>query len=158
LRYEQGYASHYTYSDILDQEEFEAQTTFPLSNDRIFACFMTEYMPLQLKNSPGDIQTPLSWMQIIPHLKRTHTSLDNALAALSMVRLGRKYNDQRLRKRGTALYGQALEGMQKALTDEASVCQDQTLASCLTMAVFEASMVQTPKLAQNTYLCHNIAS
>lgn len=115
--------------------------TFSLPNDRIFACFMGEYMSLKLDRSKLDDEPPLSWMQIIPYLKRSHRSLDNALAALSMVRLGRKLNDEKLKKRGIALYGQALEGMQEALTNVELLRQDQTLASCLTMAIFEVSNI-----------------
>jgi len=61
------------------------------------------------------------------------------MSALSMVRLGRKRGDEELRREGTATYGRALRWLQDILSNDTLIFEEQTLASCITLSIFEAS-------------------
>ncbi|KAK5233737.1 ccr4 associated factor [Exophiala xenobiotica] len=54
------------------------------------------------------------WVQFLVPLQGTNFSLDLAMSALSMVRLGRLNHDETLRRQGLANYGKALEATRKA--------------------------------------------
>jgi hypothetical protein len=54
-----------------------------------------------------------------------------------MVRLGRMDNDEKLKQEGISVYGKALEVMREMLSSNGLLYKEQTLASCLTMSIFE---------------------
>ncbi|KEF58536.1 uncharacterized protein A1O9_06462 [Exophiala aquamarina CBS 119918] len=66
-----------------------------------------------------------------------YESLDQAVAALSMVGLGLNYQDQRLRLEGIKTYGRALDGMKQIIGRGGLLYQEQTLATSLVMLKFE---------------------
>ncbi|KAK5211638.1 hypothetical protein LTR41_003099 [Exophiala xenobiotica] len=76
------------------------------------------------------------WVQFLVPLQGTNFSLDLAMSALSMVRLGRLNHDETLRRQGLANYGKALEGMYDILESGEMWCE-QTLASCMVFLIFE---------------------
>jgi hypothetical protein len=80
------------------------------------------------------------WVQCLVPLQGTNPSLDLAMSALSMVRLGRLNHDVSLRRQGLANYGKALEAMYDILESGEMWCE-QTLASCMVFLVFEVSFL-----------------
>jgi hypothetical protein len=105
----------------------------------LFSRFMDEYVPLYAPN-PHSL---LSWLQVILDIPAHYESVDLAVAALSMVRLGRTYHDDILRMRGMNVYVRALRSMQKLLVDDRSLYNEQTLATSMTMSVFEVCTIST---------------
>lgn len=85
-------------------------------------------------------ELPVSWLQSLMPLQGTNHSLDLAMSALSLVRLGRDTNNGSLRHEGLANYGKALEGLHDILANEKFVFEDQTLASCMILLVFEVNI------------------
>jgi hypothetical protein len=72
------------------------------------------------------------------------------MAALSMVRLGRKCGDDKLREEGMANYGTDLEGLQSLLSNDSSVYEEQNIASCMTMSIFEVCASKLPMYLANS--------
>ena len=105
---------------------------------QLFACFMNDYVP-KSKTRFGQSNIVTSWMQILPNMLKWTAPLHLAIIALSMVRLGRRYKDKTLHTKGHAVYGHALRRMQIMLSNQDLLYQEQTLASCMTMSVFEVS-------------------
>ena len=54
----------------------------------LFARFMNEYMSIKSDEKAATSEPPVSWMQALPQIQGDYPSLNNAIAALSMVRLG----------------------------------------------------------------------
>ena len=95
----------------------------------LFYYFVSHYFPRD------------DWVQSLVPLQGTNPSLDLAMSALSMVRLGRLNHDESLRRKGLANYGKALEGMRDILESGEMWCEEQTLASAMVFLVFEVSFL-----------------
>jgi hypothetical protein len=109
----------------------------PRSFTFLFARFMNEYIPTKSEGKAATSEPPVTWLQALPQLQANYPSLNTAIAALSMVRLGRMDNDEKLKQGGISVYSKALEGMQEMLSGNDLLYKEQTLASCLTMSIFE---------------------
>lgn len=107
----------------LQQLQEEAQESSNLSE--LFHYFVSHYFPRN------------DWVQSLVPLQGTNPSLDLAMSALSMVRLGRLNHDESLRRKGLANYGKALEGMRDILESGEMWCEEQTLASAMVFLIFE---------------------
>ncbi|KAK5043626.1 hypothetical protein LTR84_011340 [Exophiala bonariae] len=81
---------------------------------------------------------PGSWLQAIGQLRRKNTLLYLAMSALSMVRLGRVLGSERIYSDGVAKYGRVLKDLQHILASDSLVMEEQNLASCMTLTIFEA--------------------
>ncbi|KIW81894.1 hypothetical protein Z517_04920 [Fonsecaea pedrosoi CBS 271.37] len=83
----------------------------------------------------------VSWLQAIdPSSLENSASLDLAILALSLSCLGRRHGDERLRREGTANYGRALRRLQDSLSHHSLLLEEQTLASCMALSIFEACL------------------
>jgi hypothetical protein len=80
---------------------------------------------------------PGSWLQAIGQLRRKNSLLDLAMSALSMVRLGRVLGSERIYSDGVAKYGRVLKDLQHILASDSLVLEEQNLASCMTLTIFE---------------------
>jgi hypothetical protein len=113
----------------------------------IYSAGVTEGDPKQVRErTPEDTSNlmelffylpPVSWLQALAPLQGTNSSFDIAMSALSMVRFGRQSGNEKLRREGLTYYGKALEGLQKVLSNEELVFEEQTLAASMTLSVFE---------------------
>ncbi|TVY41895.1 putative membrane protein [Lachnellula subtilissima] len=94
---------------------------------------------LVVKGGKAKQDPPVSWLQTVQNTGNVgnNTSLPLAITALSLVRLGRKHQNVELQNEGMAVYGQALEGIQAILSSDDLIFEEQTLASCMTLLVFE---------------------
>lgn len=80
-----------------------------------------------------------SWLQSLTPVRENDSSMNLAMLALSMVRLGRKLNDADLQHEGLAIYGKALEGLHNSLASGNLLLEDHTLASSMVLSIFEVS-------------------
>lgn len=122
----------------LEQSE---QVTTSLS--QLFEHFLSDYIPLSGKAKQ---EPPVSWLQTIQITGNlgNNTPLPLAITALSLVRLGRKHQNVELQNEGMAVYGQALEGIQAILSSDDLIFEEQTLASCMALLVFEVCPIFRP--------------
>lgn len=107
---------------------------------QLFERFLSYYIP-QVGKAKQD--APVHWLQTVQSTGNpgNNTPLPLAITALSLVQIGRKYQNVELQKEGMAVYGQALEGIQAILSSDDLIFEEQTLASCMTLLVFEVSLL-----------------
>jgi hypothetical protein len=137
LHLKQGARNVNTKSSILEQSE-----KVSTSLSQLFEHFLSDYIP---QGGKAKQDPPVSWLQTVQITGNSgnNTSLPLAITALSLVRLGRKHQNVELQNEGMAVYGQALEGIQAILSSDL-IFEEQTLASCMTLLVFEASPIFRP--------------
>lgn len=80
---------------------------------------------------------PMNWTVMVPELPREEPSLDRAFSALSIARVGRDNEDDRLVRESTKLYGKALKDLQKALYDPDRMYSDEVLTACMVLSLYE---------------------
>ena len=135
LHLQQGARNVKTKSSILEQSE-----SVSTSLSQLFEHFLLDYIPQGGKDKQ---ESPVSWLQTVQNTGNlgNNTSLPLAIKALSLVRLGRKHQNVELQNEAMAVYGQALEGIQAILSSDDLIFEEQTLASCMTLLVFEVSPI-----------------
>lgn len=127
-----------TKSSILEQSERESTSV-----SKLFEHFLSDYIP---QGGKAKQDPPVSWLQTVQNTGslENNTSLPLAITALSLVQLGKKHQNVVLQNEGMAVYGQALEGIQAILSSDVLIFEEQTLASCMTLLVFEVSPIFYP--------------
>ncbi|KFY46073.1 hypothetical protein V495_02661 [Pseudogymnoascus sp. VKM F-4514 (FW-929)] len=95
--------------------------------------------PFRANGEMAKQDPPVSWLQTVQDTGNLgkNTSLPLAITALSLVQLGKKHQNVELQNEGMAVYGKALEGIQAILSSDDLIFEEQTLASCMTLLVFE---------------------
>ena len=118
-------------------------TSIPLhpSNIGVFevqflSSFWEYYVP---SRSSAQNDSPCYWLQQTICLADPPLALRLSLVALAMTRIGWLHGDDATIRKGRAIYGHALRELQKALSNERSRRQDETMATCVVMALYEVS-------------------
>lgn len=123
--------------DMVQCKERKSQTlSNAASNSWDLPDVLDNDFPKEVQGKSND-EAPGSWLQAISPLRQKHSLLDLALTALSMVRLGRYRGDKRLQAEGVAKYGKVLKDLQSILTSDSLALEEQNLASCMTLTIFE---------------------
>lgn len=78
--------------------------------------------------------------------------LDRSLLALSAASLGRAYGDQTLIHESASLYVRSLSELQRALWNPRLACDDEILAACLTLSMYE--LMECPSEGAHAYASH----
>jgi hypothetical protein len=99
--------------------------------------FLEGYLPLNPNEGPGLYR---DWLCEIVYLNQPGKVLEYSLNALCISRAGRVGNDQTLVVQGGVAYGRALRELQKALLSPTLAMQDETLAACYVLAIYEVSL------------------
>ncbi|KIW09949.1 hypothetical protein PV08_11725 [Exophiala spinifera] len=128
-------ASQEIQSASLEIQKLSLSLSLDLSD--VFVRFLDNYIPRDQPLVPTGHRPQLSWLQAITPPRANDASLDSAILALSLVCLGRKHGDERLRREGTANYGRALHRLQDILSRGNLLFEEQTLASCMALSTFE---------------------
>lgn len=89
-----------------------------------------EYYTPSTSNAQAD--SPCAWLQ-----QSIYLSNRKSLIAVAMTRLGWLYQDEASVHQGRVVYGHALIGLRRALYDEHSIYQNETLATCNILALYE---------------------
>ena len=118
-------------------------TRHAFSLSELFVNFLDNYIPREEAELQNGHKVQVSWLQAIDPSQVDDASLDLAISALSLVCLGRKRGDERLRREGTANYGRALHRLQNILSHHSLLLEEQTLASCMALSLFEAGAPQS---------------
>lgn len=80
---------------------------------------------------------PMNWTVMVPELPGEEPSLDRAFSALSIARVGRDNEDDRLVRESSKLYGKALKDLQAALYDPERMYSDEVLTACMVLSLYE---------------------
>lgn len=114
----------------------------PLCNANVFeaqliSAFWECYIP---KECSAQTDSPCVWLQQSICLPNPPPALRLSLKALAMTRLGWLHRNDVFVRQGRVVYGHALRELQKMICDERSLCQDETLATCNVLAIYEVSI------------------
>lgn len=114
----------------------------------MFGLFLDRYIPSNqcrfVENTP--------WMYLLTDISSPSPTLDSSILALSAVKLAYGQNNKRLAIQGYELYIEALQGLNKALSDPVLVFSDETLAATIILILCEA--YQSPAKALHSWLDH----
>ena len=108
-------------------------------DQQIISALWDKYAP-----SGNSIQggAPSIWLQHLINLPSRGIPLQLSLKAFAMTRVGYMNKDESLVLQGNLCYGRALNAVQKALSSEASMLQDDLLAAGYVLSVYEVSFRQ----------------
>ena len=106
-------------------------------DQQIVSALWDKYTP-----SIGSVQagTPCVWLHHIINLPTRGAPLHLSLKAFAMTRLGWIEKDESMVLQGNQYYGHALNAVQKALSSEASMRQDEVFAAGYVLSVYEVSV------------------
>lgn len=119
-------------------------------DQQIISALWEKYTP-----STGSIQagTPCVWLQHIINLPARGMPLHLSLKAFAMTRIGWINKDEPLVLQGNLCYGLALNAVQKALSFETSMWQDELFAAGYILSVYEVVFLSiNPSLSIQTKL------
>lgn len=105
----------------------------PAFDSQIIALFFERYLPVDKSTQNAG----RCWLRQAVGLPNPGEALHLSLKAISMTRLGRLFEDERLAFQGGTCYGVALQQLRKALQSEVAVRQDETLAAGFILALYE---------------------
>lgn len=80
---------------------------------------------------------PMNWTVVVPELPGTEPSLERAFSALSIARVGRDNEDDRLVRESRKLYGKALNDLNRALSDPIRRYSDEVLTASMVLSLYE---------------------
>ncbi|KPI34568.1 uncharacterized protein AB675_11207 [Cyphellophora attinorum] len=117
----------------LPAEGVESVDPIGLTGSRSLASFPFRQDP-DKTTPPGET---VSWIQAVASWRGKYASLNLAMSALSMICLSRTGGDERHQSEGAIKYGQVLRDLQDTLAIDSLALEEQTLASCMTLTIFE---------------------
>ncbi|KAK9252701.1 hypothetical protein V1507DRAFT_212584 [Lipomyces tetrasporus] len=92
------------------------------------------------------------WLVLLPQFLMRTKALETASLAISAAALGRVHNDTTLINESLKLYTQGLRELQNALWNPKLMYDDETLAACLSLSLYE--VMECPGDAYNAYVSH----
>ena len=108
-------------------------------DQQIISAFWEKYAP---SNSSVQGGTPCVWLQHIINHPNRGIPLHLSLKAFAMTRIGWMNKDEALALQGNMYYGLALNAVQRSLSSEASMWQDEVFAAGYVLSVYEVSIDQ----------------
>lgn len=128
--------------DLVQRQNFIMKSMpFRLSNAnmsevQLISAFWECYTPSRSMAQAG---SPCAWLQQSICIPNPSPVLRLSLRALAMTRLGWLQKDDAFVHDGRVIYGNALRELQKALYDQHSMWQDETMATSNVLALYEVS-------------------
>ncbi|ETN44630.1 uncharacterized protein HMPREF1541_10300 [Cyphellophora europaea CBS 101466] len=80
---------------------------------------------------------PMNWTEVVNELPNEESCLESAFSALTISRVGKDSQDDRLVQESTKLYGRALKEMQLALYDTDRMHSDEVLTASMLLGLYE---------------------
>jgi hypothetical protein len=119
-----------------------------LYRQQLIGVFLTYHL---VEKKRGSIETK-SWFALLSQLPFPIIALDRSLLAICTARLGHIHNDEALVQKSLAMYTVGLGELQKALYDPELMYSDQTLGSCMALALYE--VMECPAGTKHAYASH----
>lgn len=113
-------------------------------DQQIISALWEKYTP---SNNSIQSGTPCVWLQHLINLPTRGIPLHLSLRAFAMTRIGWINKDESLVLQGNLCYGRALNAVQKSLSSEASMWQDELFAAGFVLSVYELFESTTPSIA-----------
>ena len=112
------------------------------------ATFVTQCLLSPQLTQPAD----KPWLILLLEMSMTTPALQTSSLALSIAALGRSYGDEALIHESVKMYVRGLSELQRALWRPRLACQDETLAACLTLGLYE--LMECPGKGPQAYASH----
>lgn len=103
-----------------------------------------------LRNRPIGERGP--WLLLLPQLSLRAPALEASILAIAAAVLGRQRNDRDLISASLKFYTSALQKLQKSLWDPDMMYDDEILAACLCLGLYE--VIECPGECQQAYYNH----
>ncbi|KAF6218481.1 hypothetical protein HO133_005830 [Letharia lupina] len=113
-------------------------------DQQIISALWEKYTP-SISSAQGG--TPCVWLHHIISLPTRAVPLDLSLKAFAMTRIGWINKDESLVLQGNLCYGRALNAVQKHLSSEALMWQDELFAASYVLSIYELFESTTPSIA-----------
>ncbi len=114
---------------------------------QLISTFWECYIPSRSSVQAG---SPCAWLQQSICLPDPPPALRSSLIALAMTRLGSLHGDNAYLRGGRVIYGHALRELQTALCHERSMYQDEIMATCNVLALYEVG-ISSMKVVRNSH-------
>ena len=113
--------------------------------------FLSHTLPSQWPSSD-----PRSWMLLLGTMATRSDVLEISSVAVATAVIGRKFQDPALFKASLHFYTRGLQQLQRALYDPELMKEDETLAACMALNLYEA--IECPASRSEAYFnhCHGV--
>ena len=115
---------------------------------QLLSAFLSSYIP---QGSLGKTDAK-PWLTLLPTVPNPTKALEVASSAVCTARVGRVHGDMRLIFESRQLYAKALKVVQHALWDKSEMYKDETLAACMSLAMYE--LTECPGRSKEAYFSH----
>ena len=104
---------------------------------QLLSAFIEVYVPTTARSSVQDLQTPESWIYLLPDITMINSAYNKSLAALCLAQLGIWNRDTVLMSESFQLYGSALGELKKTISCRNLGTPEATLASIAILSTYE---------------------
>lgn len=119
---------------------------------QILDIFLTNHLPSEVLNDRGPINKQRHWLLLIQDSPSLTPALESSILAVCVVKLGRKHDDEALIHEGLSKYSNGLRQLQQALRNPKTRCDDETIAACMALILFECT--HCPALSIESCIAH----
>lgn len=119
---------------------------------QILDIFLTNHLPSEVLNDRRPITRQRNWLLQVQDAPTLTPALESSVLAVCMAKLGRKYNDEALVHEGLSMYTKGLHQLRQALRNPRARCDDETIAACMALIMFESS--QCPAQSIESCIAH----
>lgn len=119
---------------------------------QILDVFLRHHLPSEALNHAGPITSQRHWLLEIQDAPSMAPALEYSILALCMAKLGRKFDDENLEREGLSMYTKGLRALRMAVRNPKTRSDDETLAACLALGVFESA--QRPGWRIDGFIAH----
>ena len=119
---------------------------------QILNIFLADHLPSEVLKDRSPVTRQRYWLLQIQDAPVLSPALESAILAICIAKLGRKYNDRALVCEGLLMYTKGLRQLRQALRNAKSRGEDETLAACLALIMFESA--HCPNQSTESILAH----
>lgn len=119
---------------------------------QILDIFLTNHQPSEVLNDRRPTVRQRNWLLLIQDAPTLTPTLESSILAVCIAKLGRKYDDEALVCEGLSMYTRALCQLRQALRDPKARCDDETIAACIALIMFETT--QCPAQSIESCIAH----
>lgn len=120
--------------------------------DQLLCAFLETHLPNELFQRHRSLSKSKNFLLQLPDIPDLSPALESSLLAVCLARLGRMNGQLDLCCGSLSLYSDSLRHLRKAIANPATQCDDQTLAACTILTMYE--LTECPGLNIQGYFTH----
>lgn len=125
--------------------------------DQLLHVFLQTHLPVDFTLKCGQtITSRRNFLLQLPDIPNVSPAMEYALLAVCTARIGRMDGSMELVHRSLSLYTESLRELQRAVLDPATRYDDQTLATCMILSMYE--FTECPSRAVHGYNTHFVGA